>query len=957
MAEKEYIVSLNKDVDYDAFWNQIENASEDDGFVPTRRVDIVNNRDGSLRSCHYSLTDEEAATLANDPRVYSVEIPPDQRDDIEIGHHAVQSGTWTKDGTIRSTDLNWGMIRGAYSEDKWNAATSIAAEFPYVLTGKGVDVVIQDSGLSVDHPEFLMEDTAEYTSTAVASDSSNGAVFDRSLTVHGIKIVVAGAVGGQLTVPAFWAEKTAKVIQLLISPTGTHINLTDQKKLIATLKGDAGTTHAGVPAAQRIGYGGGDSYDPNWLTDAGAAQYAGYTDFLDSHAVNDMVWYLNTSGPSPSTSDRDIEEIMEHLFHTIHNFGIPGAVGDSATQVPMDMLLFIMQENPSFSWTTTALHLAMKEAIDAGLYDPSGYATDWATDYEAAVVAYKEYTYLVNWSMWDMSQFWDGGSLSPEWDDSLKTRAGMKANNPLGYALFIKYFQPVLSKPSFTTLQAIFQDNDAGDSQYQISNSGYYRVQQIDWYEESGIVGTQNVNHYRDYHGHGSHCAGTVAGRTMGWAKDAAIYSVKVSGLEGTGDATGISITNCFDVIKLWHRNKPIDPVTGFKRPTVVNMSWGYGFSPGTADPTTGTFRGTSWTYGQPSFSTSNEVWANAGIQPVRGSSRSFNSRVGSVDIDLEELIDEGVHVCIAAGNSYYYIAREGDDDYDNNVVVSGSTRYYHRGSSPYSTNAFAVGNMDITYQGGLEHKAESSCTGPGVDIYAPGTSITSVASTDKAGACDLTDGTDASVATANSPLNASYKLMKISGTSMASPNVAGMIATILEANPGMTPAEMKKFIHNNSTKGLLYDEAFTIDRPINVAVTNNGTSTWVVTGDFSGENATFGCRIGDTINIINNASSAHPLYIKISQNVSGTGAQALYVTNAGCYGGEMLTWVPYAAGSYYFQCGTHSGMMGTIVVSANNPAWSDQDATLGGPNRIFKTPFNRDITSKFNVSGNIDVK
>ena len=65
---REYIVSLKRGVDYDAFWNQIENASADDGFVPSRRVDIVNNRDGSLRMCHYALTDAEAAQLKNDPR-------------------------------------------------------------------------------------------------------------------------------------------------------------------------------------------------------------------------------------------------------------------------------------------------------------------------------------------------------------------------------------------------------------------------------------------------------------------------------------------------------------------------------------------------------------------------------------------------------------------------------------------------------------------------------------------------------------------------------------------------------------------------------------------------------------------------------------------------------------------------------------------------------------------------
>ena len=490
MAEKEYIVSLKTGVDCEAFCDEMI-ASTGSGPIPSRAVDIANARPGSMRNTHYSLTDEEATALRADARVYSVEIPPDQRDDIEIGHNAIQSGTWTKDSTMRSSDLNWGMIRGAYSEDKWNAATSIAAEFPYTLTGKGVDVVIQDSGLSVSHPEF---------------------------------------------------------------------------------------------------------------TDA----------------------------------------------------------------------------------------------------------------------------------------------------------------------------------------------------------NGVSRVVELDWYAASGISGTQNANHYRDYNGHGSHCAGTVAGRTMGWAKDAAIYSVKVSGLEGTGDATGISVTNCFDVIKLWHRNKPVDPVTGFKRPTVVNMSWGYGGN--RSSTVSGTFRGSAWTYGDPSFSTSNEVWANAGIISVLGSTRRVNVRVGSVDTDLEELIAEGVHVCIAAGNSYYYVAADGDQDWDNSVNLGLGAEFYHRGSSPYSTNAFMVGNQDITYLGGVEHKAESSCTGPGVDIYAPGTSITSVASTDKAGACDLTDGTDASVATANSPLNASYKLMKISGTSMASPNVAGMIATILEANPGMTPAQVKTFIHNNATQDVLYD-------------------------------------------------------------------------------------------------------------------------------------------------------
>jgi subtilisin family serine protease len=57
--------------------------------------------------------------------------------------------------------------------------------------------------------------------------------------------------------------------------------------------------------------------------------------------------------------------------------------------------------------------------------------------------------------------------------------------------------------------------------------NGVSRVVELDWYAASGLAGTQDANHYRDYHGHGSHCAGTVAGRTQGWAKDAAIYRCK----------------------------------------------------------------------------------------------------------------------------------------------------------------------------------------------------------------------------------------------------------------------------------------------------------------------------------------------------------------------------------------------------------------------------------------------
>ena len=85
-----------------------------------------------------------------------------------------------------------------------------------------------------------------------------------------------------------------------------------------------------------------------------------------------------------------------------------------------------------------------------------------------------EYTYILNFSMWEMGkEFWPDknasgdGILEGEWSETANTPAGVLAENPLGYALFNTYFAPVLSKPDFTTLRSMFQDNDGGLSGYQ----------------------------------------------------------------------------------------------------------------------------------------------------------------------------------------------------------------------------------------------------------------------------------------------------------------------------------------------------------------------------------------------------------------------------------------------------------------------------------------------------------
>ena len=488
---KEYIVSLNRGVDYDTFWNEIENPTLGLTFIPDRRVDIVNNRDGSLRSCHYALTDEEASLLQNDPRVYSVEIPPQQRDDLIIGIKSVQRGNFTKPTDSTGTNINWGLKRVNSPTNLYGTGTTTTDNYDYILDGTGVDVVIQDSGIEVYHPEF---------------------------------------------------------------------------------KDANGTT----------------------------------------------------------------------------------------------------------------------------------------------------------------------------------------------------------------------------------------RVQTINWYTESGISGTQNANHYRDYDGHGTHVAGIAAGKTYGWAKNARIYSVKVSGLEGSGDSgTGISVTDCFDVIKLWHRNKPIDPTTGKKRPTIVNMSWGYRTTYSSAGIQSLTYRGT--TYSDASTTgNANYRWTNYGILPLTsdgGTTYTTNTRVGSVDTDIQELIDEGVHVIIAGGNNYHKIDDATGADYNNYITVSGVSKYYHRGSSPFDDEAMKVGCIDSTaYSASLDQKAEFSETGPGIDIFAPGSGIIS-----------CTSNTNIHSAVAYNK-DGGFKQVSLAGTSQAAPQVCGLGALYLQLNPGARPAQLKSWFLNTAYSGDIYSSESSTD-------------------------------------------------------------------------------------------------------------------------------------------------
>lgn len=483
--EREYAVVLHKDVDADQFNSELASATGNNA-IPKRTVDCANSRLGSKRITHWMLTDQEAADLQNDPRVYAVEIPPDQRTDIQIGLNRTQRGNFERDNQLFSDRVNWGLRRCIAETNIYKRGTQAPGPYEYAIDGSGVDVVIQDSGIEPGHPEWL--------------------------------------------------------------------------------------------------------------------------------------------------------------------------------------------------------------------------------DYD-----------------------------------------------------------------------------------------GESRLQQIDWYVASGLAGSQSEFHYRDRDSHGTHCAGIAAGLIYGWAKGAHVYSQKLEGLETLqgSDGTGIPIADAFDAIRLWHNAK----TNG--RPTVVNMSWGYGATI-TGDPSSGTYRSTSWTYGV-DYTTRTQLHEATGVSPNRFGIAlgtpffRMPVRVAVVDAEIEEMIDDGIHVCIAAGNAYHKVDAQGGDDYDNSVVFSGNTYNYHRGSSPQSDRAFMVASIDSGHSGqppgsDLDKVSVFSERGPGTNIFAPGSDIMSACSNEE----------DSSYSPAPHPVDSNFQIMNIGGTSMAAPQVAGVCAQHLQLFPDLTPAQLQTRIFRDS-KPVIY--------------------------------------------------------------------------------------------------------------------------------------------------------
>ena len=90
------------------------------------------------------------------------------------------------------------------------------------------------------------------------------------------------------------------------------------------------------------------------------------------------------------------------------------------------------------------------------------------------------------------------------------------------------------------------------------------------------------------------------------------------------------------------------------------------------------------------------------------------------------------------------------------------------------------------------------------------------------------------------------------------------------------------------------------------------------LSGSVSGDDPALTFNVGDQITFAVNASG-HPFYLKTAAG-TGTGNQISGVTNQGTTNGSVV-WTPSAAGTYYYQCSAHAGMVGTITINSTEPS------------------------------------
>lgn len=312
---------------------------------------------------------------------------------------------------------------------------------------------------------------------------------------------------------------------------------------------------------------------------------------------------------------------------------------------------------------------------------------------------------------------------------------------------------------------------------------------------------------------HGTACAGLAYGRTYGWAYNSNKWFINAYGNNGLWP-----VDNYFDVMKIFHNTKPVNPLYGTKNPTISSNSWGFRAT----TPNSGYYYFRQGTSGSGGVAYSSKPAFMAYIGTAGDSGRCKGEMLdNNLTTAGDEMIAAGVIFVAAAGNSNQKQVGSSDADYNNYwsnsaaTPLSGAT-HDEFGSTCYNTTsrrgfpqhigkytsggevvypAINIGALDDdTQPSGLERKVNYSDMGNQIDCFAPGDgTLTSARGTAAYGtAYNRFDQTPGGLTSYDTYFN---------GTSSACPVATGLIATLLETNRSWGWSQIRTWLQGLDTQ------------------------------------------------------------------------------------------------------------------------------------------------------------
>jgi hypothetical protein len=454
---------------------------------------------------------------------------------------------------------------------------------------------------------------------------------------------------------------------------------------------------------------------------------------------------------------------------------------------------------------------------------------------------------------------------------------------------------------------------------------------------------------------HGTPCSGQAFGRTFGWAYNANKWFIDAYGSYGFG----LNVDLYFDVMKIFHLNKPVNPLYGTRDPTISSNSWGFRET----TPSTGYYYFRQDTSGSGGVAYASKPAFMAYIGSAGDSGRCKGEMLdNNLTTAGDELVASGVIFVVAAGNSNQKQVGSSDADFNNywataaatplasatHTALDGISTCYNTTSrrgfpqqlGKYSSGgqvvypAINIGALDDDAQSdGKERKVNYSDMGSQIDCYSPGDgTLSSAHGTAAYGTAYPRYDTYANAVPASSGFSgicSTSALLTTTGTFSVVPNTGNQITTSTGAATVVSIASSLfggggLSSATTPTSGNNDDGYWTLSLPFNV--TYNGTSYNSV---YIGTNSylTFGAGSSAYASL----SASNPALPKIMISAADNSAQRIYY-----------------------------GAVGSSPNRTYRVRWEGTNATtgtLGSPNMVWEATFYENTPNKIDIQIGVNAK